>query len=136
MDLGQCRDLPFLIAQTASQARPGREFPHQLDCACQAADGVHGILRFLEAHGGVGAQLDVRRCAPYAGCLKVRALEDDVGGPGGNRATEPADHAGDSNRTGAVGNHQVAGLQRVLLLVQRDDALPVSRRPDEDRVAH
>ena len=41
---------------------------------------VHRILRFLEAHGRVGAQLQCRRCLADARRLEVRALEHDARG--------------------------------------------------------
>ena len=101
------RDGLALIRQAADQADAGREFLQQFDGARQAAHGVGRILRFFEAHGGVGAQLQRGGSAAYAGGVEAGAFEHDARGAVGDGAVHAADHAGERDGALRVGDHQV-----------------------------
>ena len=47
----------------------------------------------------------------------------------GDRAVAAADHAGDGDRAGGIGDHQIRRRERILFVVQRDDAVR-PRGPD------
>ncbi len=69
------RKLPLPVGHAAHQADAGRDLAQQLDGARQAANRVGRVLRLLEAHGGVGAQLDGGRGLADGGRLEIGALQ-------------------------------------------------------------
>ena len=129
------RQRTIVIGQAAHQPDAGRDFLQQSKRALQAADGVHRILRFFEAHGGVGAELEPRGSLADAGSIEIRAFEDDPRGGIGNRAVRAADDAGDGDRPAGIGNHEVRRIERVALLVQRLDRFAGTRGANDNLVA-
>ena len=114
-------DRPVGIRHAADKPDAGRNFLQQLQCAPQPAQSIHRILRFFEAHGSVGAELQSRRCLANAGCVEARAFEHDARGRLRNGAVRAADHSGERDRALGIGDHQVRRIEFVGFAVQRRD---------------
>ena len=83
-------------------------------------------MRSLMADGRLA---DARR-------LEVGALQNHARGPVADGAVAAADHAGQRDGAGRIGDHQVGGIERVVLVVQaRGIASPASGAADENGVA-
>ena len=121
-------DLLLLVGHAAHQADAGRDLAQQLDGARQAAHRVGRVLRLFEAHGGVGAQLDGGRGLADRGRLEVGALQHHARGLLADGAVHAADHAGQRDGAGGIGDHQVGGHRACIpLRSARGNARPVWR---------
>ena len=125
----------IVIRQAAHQPDAGRDFLQQSERPLQAADGVHRILRFFEAHGGVGAELEPRRSLADAGRVEIRAFEDDPRGGIRNRAVRAADDAGDGDGPARIGDHQIRRIERVAFVIQRLDGFAGARGTNDNLIA-
>ena len=104
---GGRRDFLLPVGHAAHHADAGRELAQQFDGARQAADRIGRVLRLLEAHGSVGAQLDGRRRLADARRLEVGALQHHARGLFADGAVAAADHSGQRDGAGRIGDHQV-----------------------------
>jgi len=124
-----------LVRHTAHDANARRDFVQQLDRASQGAYCVGRVLRFFKADRGVGTQLQRRRRLANRGSLEVGAFEHHsrcLVTDGGGRA---ADHTGQRDSAGSVGDHQVARVEQVVFAVQTAEPLGRIRGADEDGIA-
>ena len=101
----------------------------------QSANRVDRVLRFLKTHRRICSQLQCRRCLTHARRLKIRALKDYARRRFRNRALFTSDHARNCNSAARIRDHQIAGAQFILRIVQRDDLLALMRSPDKDRLS-
>ena len=123
-----------LVREAADQADAGREFLQQLDGSRQAAHGVGRVLRLFEAHGSVGAEFQRRGSTAHTGGIEAGAFEYDAGSARGDGAIHSADHAGERDCAFSVGDHKVGGLQREILLVERQEIFAFAGTADEDGI--
>ena len=116
-----------------------------------AADGRRAAQRDEQAHGrlaaagaSAGSTPRSKRRLASLGSRCRRALRAIVTGAKCAASTTrsvvravtsvrgAAHHAGDADRAGVVGDHQVVGVERAVLPVQRGEPLPRQRAPDDE----
>ncbi len=95
------------IPQTASHAGFRTHLQQEFKSAGDGANGVLGVLRFLKAHGRIGAQLQGAGGSADIGRLEVGALKEDAGSADTNSAFLAANHASERDGPAFIGNHQV-----------------------------
>ena len=64
--------------------------------------------------------------------VEVGRLDEHVGGRVRNLGRESTHHTGETNRARTIGDQQVFGVQRALLLVERCELLPRARTTHDD----
>ncbi len=124
------------VRHAAHDADARRDFLQQLDGARDSANRIGRVLRFLEAHGRVGAQLDrggslANRCrletsrspAPRAWYSRPMALSQPPITPASAMAPP------------ASAITRLDGVERVVFAIQRAEPLAGMRAADEDGVA-
>ena len=106
-----------IIRRAADQPDAGRDFLKQSKRALKAADGVHRVLGFFEAHGGVGAELEARRRFANTGRVEIGAFENNPRGGIRNRAVRAADDAGDGDGPARICDHEIRWVERVNFVI-------------------
>ena len=116
---GGAEDLS-LVRQAAHQANARREFLQQFDGARQAAHGVGRVLRFFEAHGGVGAQLQRGGSLAHAGGVEASRFRARCAWcPSTMALSMPPITPASAMAPAASAITRFDGLERVFLVVQR-----------------
>ena len=79
IEVDRCRGCEggVLVGEAPNEANAGGDYRQEFKCPGQGADRVVRVLRFFEAHGGVGAEFLFQPCLANAGGVEIGALEDD-----------------------------------------------------------